>query len=212
MQCYFKTFHEGHLQGSLAGEEFSQSEAEGRMKINISNLSEGIHEYEFEESPSLSKLDERFSKQIFVKVELEKRRRQLFLTGHIKTSGVFICDRCLTEFEKDMSIDYRMTYVYDRKDADEIEKSNATDGIDEITVIHPGMNEVEIDEDVRQYILISVPLKLLCKENCAGLCPACGKNLNYEICSCAKGDGTDAKSKIDPRWEMLVHKFPRNAG
>ncbi len=55
------------------------------MKINISNLSEGIHEYEFEESPSSIKLDERFSKQVFVKGELEKRRRQLFLTGHVKT-------------------------------------------------------------------------------------------------------------------------------
>ncbi len=166
------------------------------MKINISNLSEGIHEYEFEESPSSVKLDERFSKEVFVKAELEKRRRQLFLTGHVKTSGKFVCDRCLTEFEKDLSVDYRMTYVYNRNDAGEIDK-------DEIIVIHPSTNEIEIDEDVRQYILISVPLKLVCKENCAGLCATCGKNLNYETCTCSEDE-------IDPRWKKLIKSRESN--
>jgi uncharacterized protein len=166
------------------------------MKINISNLSEGIHEYEFEESPFSVKLDERFSKEVFVKAELEKRRRQLFLTGHVKTSGKFVCDRCLTEFEKDLSVDYRMTYVYNRNDAGEIDQ-------DEIIVIHPSTNEIEIDEDVRQYILISVPLKLICKENCAGLCATCGKNLNYETCTCSEDE-------IDPRWKKLIKSQKSN--
>ena len=167
------------------------------MKINISNLSEGVHEYEFEEPPSSIKLDERFSKPVFVNVEIEKRRRQLFLTGHVKTSGKFVCDRCLTDFEKDLSVDYRMTYVHDRNDAGEIDK-------DEIVVIHPSMNEIKIDEDVRQYILVSIPLKLLCKEDCAGLCETCGKSLNHGTCDCPKGSNSDKKEEIDPRWEKLI--------
>ena len=176
------------------------------MKINISNLSEGIHKYEFEESPSSIKLDERFSKQIFVIVELEKRRRQLFLTGHVKTSGTFVCDRCLAEFEKNISVDYRMTYVYDRKDAGEIDTIKSSETVDEITMVYPGMNEIEIDEDVREYVLISVPFKLLCKEDCAGLCPTCGKNLNYETCTCSTGTPSRKEEEIDPRWSMLIKK------
>ena len=150
------------------------------MKINISNLSEGVHDYEFEESPSSIELDERFSKTVSVQVKLEKRRRQLFLTGHVKTSGRFVCDRCLDEFDKDMSVDYRMTYVYDAHDAGEVDK-------DELTVIHASTNEIKIDGDIKEYLLISVPLKLLCKEDCAGLCGTCGTNLNHEMCNCSEG-------------------------
>jgi len=150
------------------------------LKINISNLSEGTHKYEFEEPPSSIKLDERFSGPVLVQAELEKRRRQLFLTGHVKTIGRFVCDRCLDEFETGIGVDYRMTYVYDPSDAGEIDK-------DELTVIHTSTNELKIDEDVREYVLLAVPLKLLCKENCAGLCGTCGANLNHETCDCATG-------------------------
>ncbi len=154
------------------------------MKINISNLSEGVHEYEFEESPSSIELDGGFSpngcrwqKPVFVNVELEKRRRQLFLTGHARTSGRFVCDRCLDEFERVVNADYRMTYVYDASDAGEVDK-------DELTVIHASTNEIKIDKDVREYLLLAIPLKLLCNENCAGLCGTCGANLNRETCNC----------------------------
>lgn len=147
------------------------------MKINISNLSEGVHEYEFEENPPAIKLDERFSKSVSVRVALEKRRRQLFLTGHVTTSGRFVCDRCLDSFDKNLIVDYRMSYVYDRNDAGDVDEG-------EITLLQTSTNEIDIDEDVRQYILLAVPLKLLCKEDCAGLCGTCGANLNYETCDC----------------------------
>jgi uncharacterized protein len=156
------------------------------MKINISNLSEGVHNYEFEESPSSVNLDDRFSKQVLVTVELEKRRRQLFLTAHIKTTGKFVCDRCLEEFEREVVTDYKMAYVYDPIDTAGFTKSKMAHFEDEVTVLHPSTNEIFIDEDVRQYILISVPLKLLCKEDCAGLCETCGRNLNNNVCDCVK--------------------------
>ncbi len=171
------------------------------MKINISNLSEGTHNYEFEENPSAIELDERFSKQVIVRVEIEKRRRQLFLTGHVKTAGTFCCDRCLDDFEKNVDVDYRMTYVYEKPDDGELEGS-PEEG-DEITVIHESTNEIDIAEDVREYILLSVPMKLLCRDDCAGLCGNCGANLNRETCVCPKSD-------IDPRWEELKKIINKN--
>lgn len=147
------------------------------MKINISNLSEGIHDYQFDEPPSDIGLDERFSSTVSVQVKLEKRRRQLFLTGHIKTSGRFVCDRCLDDFDQILNIDYRMAYVYDESDAGELDR-------DEITVLQPSSNVIKIDDDVREYILLAVPLKLLCRDDCAGLCGTCGANLNHAVCDC----------------------------
>ncbi len=166
------------------------------MIINISNLSEGVHEYQFEENPSAVKLDEHFSKPVVVKAEIEKRRRQLFLTAHVKTAGRFVCDRCLDDFEKEIEIDYRMVYVYEMGDAGEIDKG-------EITVIHTSTNEIDIAEDVRQYTLLGVPLKLLCKDDCAGLCGNCGANLNHTACDCPKENG-------DPRWEELRKILNKN--
>lgn len=159
------------------------------MKINISNLSEGVHEYVFEESPSQIELDDRFSKSVSVQVELEKRRRQLFLTGSVKTVGRFVCDRCLDDFESVISFVYRMTYVYDASDAGEVDK-------DELTVIHSSTNEIKIDEDVRECVLVAVPLKLLCKEDCAGLCGTCGVNLNHETCNCPERIRLEGKEEI----------------
>ncbi len=159
------------------------------MKINISNLSEGIHEYQFEETPSSIELDDRFSKPVIVNVELEKRRRQLFLTGHVRTSGTFVCDRCLDDFEKDIAVDYRMTYVSDMSEAGEMDQ-------DELTVMHASTNEIDIVEDVKEYISLAVPMKLLCKDDCAGLCVTCGTNLNHGACDCPREES-------DPRWDKL---------
>lgn len=173
------------------------------MKINISNLSEGVHEYNFQEDPSSIELDERFSTAVVVNVELEKRRRQLFLTGHVKTSGKFVCDRCLDTFEKGIVVDYRMAYVYEPGEPREIDESKTPDGGSEMTVISTSTNEIDIAEDVREYILLAVPMKLLCKDECAGLCAKCGANLNHGTCGCPKDD-------IDPRWEKLKQSLNKN--
>ena len=166
------------------------------MKINISNLSEGLHEYQFEETPSSIELDDRFSKPVIVNVELEKRRRQLFLTGHVRTSGKFVCDRCLDDFERDIAVDYRMTYVNDVSEAGEIDP-------DELTVMHASTNEIDIAEDIKEYISLAVPMKLLCKDDCAGLCATCGANLNHGVCDCPREES-------DPRWDKLKKIMNKN--
>jgi uncharacterized protein len=67
---------------------------------------------------------------------------------------------------------------------------------DDVQVIAPDTVHIDLAEDVRQMISISVPLKLLCKEDCKGLCPKCGTNLNLGQCACKNDD-------VDARWEGL---------
>ena len=55
---------------------------------------------------------------------------------------------------------------------------------------------IELDEVVISDILLSLPQKFLCSEDCKGLCPKCGKNLNFGDCGCDKRE-------IDPRLEIL---------
>jgi uncharacterized protein len=48
---------------------------------------------------------------------------------------------------------------------------------------------------LREQVLLAVPLKVICRQDCKGLCPQCGKNLNTESCSCAE--------PTDERWSAL---------
>jgi len=76
------------------------------------------------------------------------------------------------------------------------ERLNKT-GVDEDAFIIDEQNILDIQEAVRQYELVSQPIKPLCKEDCAGLCPTCGINLNEKRCACKT-------ETLDPRWEALL--------
>ncbi|CUU04121.1 uncharacterized protein JGI1_00903 [Candidatus Thermokryptus mobilis] len=161
------------------------------MKINISKLSDGEHNYTFVTKPLELEIDERrFNKPVYVEVTLEKSRRQIFLKANIYTVGRFQCDRCVEDFDLVLENSYRMYYVYSEEESKKYEP-------DEVMVITPETNEIDISDDVRQMVLLSVPMKLLCYEECLGLCPRCGKNLNFEVCTCKV-------EEIDPRWAPLL--------
>jgi uncharacterized protein len=73
---------------------------------------------------------------------------------------------------------------------------------EEIQVLSADTNYVDLDEDVRQFVLLAVPQKLLCVEKCQGLCPICGVNRNNETCTC----NTQVS---ESRWDVLK-KFIHN--
>jgi uncharacterized protein len=55
---------------------------------------------------------------------------------------------------------------------------------------------LELEDVLREQVLLAVPIKQLCRETCKGLCPQCGKNLNRETCDCAA-------PQLDARWSAL---------
>jgi len=67
---------------------------------------------------------------------------------------------------------------------------------EEVQYLSPDTNIIDLGEDVRQFLILSLPLKILCREDCAGLCPVCGANRNRSSCSCTTEEG-------DPRWAEL---------
>jgi uncharacterized protein len=58
------------------------------------------------------------------------------------------------------------------------------------------MNYIDLDDDVRQYILLAIPQKLLCRDECQGFCPTCGVNKNIVSCTCGA-------QEEDSRWDAL---------
>jgi uncharacterized protein len=159
------------------------------LRINISNLSEGTHERTLEASPKEIGLDNRFSKTVHLEVGLEKTSRQLYVRVQLRTGGVFTCDRCLDDFDNTITSSYSVIYVTDGRAAAERDAA-------EVQVIPPDAGYIDLGEDVRQYAILALPQKMLCREECAGLCPLCGANLNRGTCDCRPGE-------VDARWSDL---------
>ena len=105
----------------------------------------------------------------------------------ISVSFVFngVCDRCADEITKKMSFSLNKILV----------PSLANDvDYDNYIVIENGI--LDLDELIKEEVQLFLPSKMLCKDDCKGLCYKCGKNLNYGKCSC--------KKEVDPRMAALL--------
>ncbi len=158
------------------------------LRVNISKLPEGAHQRSLRTAPGEIGLDSCFTKEVHVEATLEKTSRQLYVRVTFSTGGHFTCDRCLEEFEREVSSSFGIVYVADGE--------SAGSGDDEVQVISADTNMIDIGEDVRQFAILALPQKILCREDCAGLCPTCGVNLNRDKCNCQDDQG-------DPRWSAL---------
>jgi uncharacterized protein len=161
------------------------------MHINVSNLAQGIHTYSLEAAPADLEVQQYFTSVIKAEVTLEKGLHQILLDVRVPgVDGCFLCDRCTEQFIKSISCSYRKVYV--TRDID----AAGFDG-DEIEVLSPDTNIIDVSDDVRDALMVAIPLKNLCREDCAGLCVGCGKNLNTGHCDCTP-------APPDSRWEVLA--------
>ena len=159
------------------------------MKIQVGGLSEGVHQFRFSAEGRDLEIGPEFGSTVVVETTLEKTGNQIFLRALLQTEGTFACDRCLTLFTKPVAANYRMYYLFEAADAERFDPS-------EVQLLSHASSIINVTEDVRQTLLVSVPLKLLCTDTCRGLCPTCGRNWNVEACSCHD-------EVVDSRWEEL---------
>jgi uncharacterized protein len=103
----------------------------------------------------------KFRRPITVKAEAAKITNAL--TVHLELNCLMqaICGRCLQEYELDFKKEVNLNYPVDKAE--------------------PFIN---LDPDIRDEIILDYPLKPLCRANCKGLCPKCGRNLNEGACGC----------------------------
>ena len=95
----------------------------------------------------------------------------LHIQAKVEFSLMAICDCCGEEFERHFSFDFNESFV---------ESFNSTNSDDYLI----NQTWVEIEKPVEDVLLLNLPTKMLCRQNCKGLCPICGKNLNNFSCNC----------------------------
>lgn len=114
-------------------------------------------------------------------VRLLRTNRSILVNGVLNTGVREVCSRCLDEFDYPLTIEIEEEYFITRDPVSGMPLSLPTESgaftLDENNIL-------DLGEAIRQYTLLELPIKPICREDCAGLCPQCGRNLNNETCNC----------------------------
>jgi uncharacterized protein len=134
------------------------------MKVTVEQISD--RELEVKESIPASSWDMdsadiKFVDDIALDCKFFRIAKEIMVQASVGTRMVAICSRCLTQVDKSMQQHFQFNY-----DSTQLGEY------------------LEMDNAIREEILLNYPLKILCTNECKGLCLGCGVNLNLEACAC----------------------------
>lgn len=115
-----------------------------------------------------------FVSPIKIYASLSNRAGIVALNSKVEFVATFNCDRCLKDFEQKFELTGEFTLV-----------EEANDELDEDKYIIVSNGELDLQESALNLILLNMPSKHLCKQDCEGLCYKCGKDLNEGQCNCS---------------------------
>ncbi len=126
-------------------------------------------------------------------IRLFRFGKKVLVEGSVKVSVSLACSRCLNEFSYPLDMSFREEYT----PAEDI----GAEGEQELTAGELGTgfysnDRIDIPDIVKEQVLLSLPMKPLCKSECKGMCAGCGKDLNKGPCECGAGE-------TDPRLAPL---------
>ncbi|WP_461204457.1 YceD family protein [Clostridium sp. DL1XJH146] len=165
------------------------------MKIDISDLtskkveSKKVNTYVDSVDFIYDKEEIKFAKPVFIEGEFILNENLITFEGVITTTLILSCSRCLEKFEYPIQVS--IAENFSREDVSDEE------------IIELEGNYVDFTQIIEKNIILELPIKKLCKENCNGLCPICGSNLNKCKCNCERNE-------IDTRFEKLKDFFSAN--
>lgn len=137
-----------------------------RIKININQIpSEGLT---IEQSLDAKDLDLQipgvnFSQPLGIKLKAYMITNAVTANVELETKINSVCSRCLTELNRDLNRRFDFNYS-----------------------VNSQQNYIDLTEDIREELILCFPMKSLCRVDCRGLCPKCGKDLNQDECNCIK--------------------------
>jgi len=161
------------------------------MKIDLKSLRDEVNYLSLEgtaDSLGLKVEWVEFPDPIKVNLRVLRSGKNYIGQGKVETVALFECSRCLKKYSQLLKSDIKFLL---KEENDQI----ILESEDRENLVQTG-NFFRLDDLVRESLILSIPLKSLCQEDCKGLCPACGTDLNVATCKCKK-------EQIDPRWEKL---------
>lgn len=127
-------------------------------------------------------------------VLLTRTDRSILVQGRIEIEIGLTCSRCLEQSRLPISFDIAEEY-FPTTDMQSGVALPAPEGPGGFTIDE--QHVIDLTEAIRQYAEVKMPMKPLCRDSCAGICPSCGRNLNEGVCDCRQREN-------DPRWSVLL--------
>lgn len=167
------------------------------MEINVSQLLKepigSSRKYKIDEA--LDIVGDKRDNAVSGEVSLLRTHRGILVRAKLHTELELTCSRCLSACRYPLGISFEEEYI---------QTIDVNSGLPLETSGEPGSftidehHIIDLREAVRQYALLLIPMKPLCREDCAGLCRECGRNLNQGPCGCPV-------QTVDPRWSKLMN-------
>jgi uncharacterized protein len=165
------------------------------MNVDLTSVS-GSASYEFDipaEEIGLDTPGVRLSGPVHFSCEIDKHLIETEITGRIKADAEVDCTRCLQPAPAKMDIKFDVSFVEPDAFPADKELELKDEDLDRDVL---QSETIDLKEIAREQILLNLPERVFCKEDCKGLCPKCGTNLNTAACHCSDDE-------IDPRWAAL---------
>jgi uncharacterized protein len=133
-------------------------------------------------APELDLPEREWAGEVDGQAQVQRTGEQISVRGLVRATARLECVRCLGGFER--PVEAELTVYADRAGTSrgferELER-------DDYMKFHDG-RQLDLREDAREALLLEVPITPLCREECRGLCPRCGSDLNLGPCSCPVG-------------------------
>lgn len=137
------------------------------------------------------------------RVHLLRTHQGLLLSATIRVQTEAECGRCLADISRQsvIALEEECFPTVDPSTGRRVFPPDLAEG-----VLHIDYSQMlDLSDVLRQYLLTSEPLKVLCREDCKGICPECGVDLNVDVCKCGQ-------AQVDPRWGALADLLNRDGG
>jgi uncharacterized protein len=159
------------------------------MKLDLSRIRHTPYPFERAFEPAEVAMPDdayRIVAPVHLGFEVHKDKDRFRLVGTVRTALELPCSRCLEPFRLAVDQSFDLRYVPQSEASRETETEVAEEDLE--TSFYRD-EQIDLNELLREQFYLALPMKPLCRDECRGLCPECGTNLNTGTCDCA------------PRWE-----------
>jgi uncharacterized protein len=175
------------------------------MEFKVSELEREAIDFDLELAPGAVDLGQEAEQEGLLATSgqaevLHEHRGPKDIVADIRLRGRFSgnfqvpCARCVEPVKIPLAADFDLIFRPAEADADAPERSITAP---ETEIGYYQKDSLSLEDVLREQVLLSLPVRTLCKPDCKGLCPRCGENRNSQPCSCDVGPS-------DPRWEALA--------
>jgi len=156
------------------------------VNIDLRELPDGLSTLDLDlpaEGVGLTPADAALDGPLRVHLKLDRRGEEIWIRGKAQGGARLECSRCLADYVQNLDLEFDVFCA--KVQNPNVVSHKAVD--EEDGGIHPHDGRVlSIDGEIREAVILGLPMKPLCREACAGLCPRCGEDLNQGPCRCAK--------------------------